>query len=182
MGHPAANRKPVEQHIFDGTWNATRHPKPVEIPKVVGAHDATPPDTLDAWGRAAWERLYPQIQQAGFITDAERGVLHLYCEAYGTFCRACDEMNKSETGPLRKFKKTDDDGNPVESWQVAVWYRIKLEASDRVLRCAQMLGLTPVDRSRVVKVGSQPGNSTTESVRPKTALDKAGPLKIHSTF
>lgn len=186
MGGRGSGRKakPVEQHLSEGTYNPTRH-------KLLDPHKRStgtaplakePPEYLDGYARDVWETLYPQVTTYGIVTESERELFAAYCLAAGTLRRASDELSNGPIVDVVKMGKGD--GPAVTLKGVSPWYEVQRNAMSDVAKLGAQLGLTCVDRSKVLKAktGGAGAPGALPKTRPRTALDMGGPLKIASTF
>ncbi len=97
-----------------------------------------PADLLDQLARAEWNRVVPELNRAGVLSEVDRGVLVSYCMNWSIMVRAWREIRKGLSAP-------DQNGGERKSplWQV---YR---EAQSLMLSAANMLYLTPTARLRI---------------------------------
>jgi P27 family predicted phage terminase small subunit len=112
--------------------------------------DATMPHApahLNQAARAEWKRVARRLHNAGVLTYVDRGVLAVYCQAYGRWAEA--EVELRSRGEV--IETTN--GNMVQS----PWLQIANKAMEQMLRAAKELGLTPAARS-AIKV-EQPAES-----------------------
>jgi P27 family predicted phage terminase small subunit len=47
-----------------------------------------PPETLDSFGMAEWNRILPQLEELGILARVDGAALALYCSAYSQWQRA----------------------------------------------------------------------------------------------
>jgi len=55
---------------------------------------------LDATGKAEWRRVARLMTDAGVLTQADRGVLTLYCSAWSQWVKAKKELRKKGKGEV----------------------------------------------------------------------------------
>lgn len=173
--------KPIETKIAEGKYRPSVHgPLDPHTFALLPALKDEPPDCLDQWGKDVWRRLYKELTAAGVLTSGEYGVFTLYCGALGRYEQA-SAMIAAE-GIFRRPKAKKDaksvselaEANKPEPTEarLSVWYRVLTDAEKSVGRFAEKLGLTAVDRSRVVRTKRQgEGGQSAPLSRPKTALD-----------
>lgn len=133
---------------------AGRRPLPTAVKQMRGnpgkrpLNDAEPkPDTtmpqapthLNKAGRAEWRRVARRLHNAGVLTYVDRGVLAVYCQAYGRWAEA--EVELRQRGEV--IETTN--GNLVQS----PWLQIANKAMEQMIRAARELGLTPASRSAI---------------------------------
>lgn len=163
----------------DGTYRIDRHgPIPAELIDVRPERSMLAPSELDAWGRSVWRETYPAIAGRGILTESDRGTFVMYCVSYGTFLNACDEIRK--TGLVREVI-TPAEGNKPEKkiLTLSAWYTIRREALADATKCASLLGLTPVDRGRVMRVDIGIGATAKSEGPKKTMLTGSGPIMLN---
>ena len=96
------------------------------------------PDHLDDAAREEWARVGNLLLSVRVMTDADRAVLALYCQAWSEWVQATTEARACPV-------TSRADGSPM----LNLWMRVAREAADRVMRTAAELGLTPTARSRI---------------------------------
>lgn len=104
--------------------------------------DATMPHApahLTKEARAEWRRVARRLHNAGVLTYVDRGVLAVYCQAYGRLVEA-----ERELGMTGAVVETTN-GNLVQS----PWVQIANRAMDQMVRAARELGMTPASRSSI---------------------------------
>lgn len=122
-------------------------PKP-EIPKC--------PKHLDKEARKEWNRVTKEFADLGIISQLDMAVLASYCQEFSTWAKAQKKIQ--ETGMV--FTPTASvavrkDGTEVKKQgtpMINPYFRVANDASDRMLRAAVELGITPSSRSRVKKI------------------------------
>jgi P27 family predicted phage terminase small subunit len=131
-----------------------RKPKPTETKKLAGnpgkrkINEQEPkpdvvipaaPDHLDGPALEEWYRITEELKKLRMITAIDRAVLITYCQAWGDYIKACDEVEKE--GEVLFSDKGNAYQNP--------WTGIKTSAMDRMLRISAEFGMTPSSRSRL---------------------------------
>lgn len=178
MGGKGSGRKtkPVEVHMANGTYNVTRHRNLEPEKRGAGAPlTLSPPIYLDAYACSVWGELIASVTNGGLITENERHLFGLYCQAVGQAQRALEEMQT--TGPIEEVEKYDEKmGRVIRTKRLSPWQTIYRDALADVARLGAQLGMTSVDRSKVIKSQRAQGLSPAgqPKSRPKTALDELG--------
>ena len=109
-----------------------------------GGELAPPPAVPDCpiWlkgdAKREWDRVVPQLAEAGVLTGLDGGQLERYCDAYGNWLEARADVKKR--GPTIKGPF-----GPTNNPNVKRAFDERKEAD----RLAQELGLSPSARSRV---------------------------------
>lgn len=156
MGRP---RKPVEEHVKNGTYRADRHgPLSDAIPGEVIAPPKKPAD-MNGDASAVWDRVVPLL--AGAVRDRDAPLLAELCQWWAELERVTvvrDAMVPGEKG-----------------------YNSILIASgicaDKVVKLSEKFGLTPADRAKLKPEVAAGPVAARVPTRPRTALDKKGKPK-----
>lgn len=104
--------------------------------------DATIPQCprhLTKEARAEWRRVARRLHNAGVLTYVDRGVLAVYCQAYGRWAKAEGEIERR--GELVE--------TPSGYMQQSPWVTIANKAMEQMIRAGRELGLTPASRSAI---------------------------------
>ena len=101
----------------------------------------SPPEWLDAIGKAEWQRLAPMLVRTGLLTELDTTALAAYCQAFSTWREATDK--------LRKFGMVIKAGNgfPMQSPYVSIAHQQM--ATMRALLVE--FGLTPSSRASATR-------------------------------
>lgn len=134
-------KKPAKLEILHGQpgkrpindWELT---VPIEIPPC--------PKDLDETAKKEWERVTPQLYRLGMIADIDLAVLAGYCHSFSQFVESAKKLKA--TGFLVKAPSGYPIVNPLLS--------INNEAKRQMLKYAQELGLSIIQRSRIKITGS----------------------------
>ena len=113
-----------------------------------------PPAHLSDAAKREWHRLKRRLTPAGLLTALDANVLALYCQAYGRWIEAEEQL--ARFGPVVKTKN----GNLVQNPYLAVANR----AMDQMLVYARELGMTPSARSRIQLPAHAAGPSLAEEL------------------
>lgn len=100
------------------------------------------PRWLKAAARREWRRVARMLYNAGLLTQVDKAVLAMYCQAYGRMVEAEKELEQGMSGGEVILS---DRGNLY----INPWLNVATAAAKDVLRLAQELGMTPAARSRV---------------------------------
>lgn len=159
-----------------GTYRKARHGHLRGAPNDLPPISTEPPDCLDDYGRAEWTRVIESVAP-GHLTAADAGVLTMYASSYGTYLLATAKLH--EEGLFSKRKVTSAGGEKgTEKDTPSRWYRIARESSADAMRCATLLGITPVDRNRVKGVKS-PRTDQSQPPGVRSALNGLnGPIRL----
>lgn len=176
------HRQTIEERKAKGTYKPTLHgPAPgCEFVALPPAPDE-PPAFLDSWAREVWTRLYGVLSESQVLSAGEYDTFAAYCVAAGRYYRAETEITRSGlmTAVKRKRKakaKTppasfDVDDGLTDTLVLSAWYDVSRKAFKDMTAAARLLGLTSIDRLKIVKpIG--PGSEKLPPSRPKTSLDK----------
>ncbi len=134
-----------------------------EEPRVqIPARVPYPPRFLNAYGRAEWRRVIKPLIKAGLYSDLDRTILAIYCEEFGTWRDARDQVKV--TGG--KVLVTDKGYQYVNPWQ-----SIAERARTAAQIALQQFGLSPSSRSKVSPERAEKGKSLAEVLFEKVGKD-----------
>jgi P27 family predicted phage terminase small subunit len=125
------NKVPTPIRIATG--NPSKRPINTDEPVPDPLEDLTPPSSLDAYGKACWERNARVLRDMGVLTMGDVDVLTVYCDAYSQW--------RHTSIAVRKIKPGDD-----EYRKVAVSVE---KARDQMRYLGAELGLSPTSRGRL---------------------------------
>lgn len=131
-------RKPKPAEIREMEGNPGRRPIP-QAAKVAVMESLEAPEFLHGRARKEWQRLAPKLRDKKLLTEADRAMLALYCQAFGRWVRA-EEMVTRTGGPVVETEK----GNMVQN----PWVSISRRSAETMAKTAVEFGLTPSSRSR----------------------------------
>lgn len=137
-------RKPVEQHLRDGTYRPSRHSGgtlPVEIP-------AMPPDLSPA-AQAAWNTITTGLERAGLVANVDGAALRLLCESWETYLEASDDVRRNGilTPYTNKAGATNQVVNPAVKVRSESWRQIYLMLRQFGLTPSSRTGLSVIERT-----------------------------------
>ena len=151
MGRP---RKPIEKHLLDGTFRSDRHGLPPDDNDAVAP--PTKPTDLDGDAGKFWDRVVALL--AGIVRDRDAPQLVELCQWWATTQKVRKSLDKSQPGSLRYGRLMNQASTAAATFD----------------RIAKRFGLTPADRATLHVEQTGPVRAKV-AVRPKTALDQAGP-------
>ncbi len=96
------------------------------------------PKVLTGEARAEWQRVVPELEEAGVLAKIDRAVLVRYCVAWADWCELESMLGKS--GKLIRGQKGNLVRNPL--------WLMKRDAEQTVTELSRQLGLTPIARLR----------------------------------
>lgn len=133
-----------------------RKPKPTALKLVEGNKSKTPlnkrepkpkntlprcPIHLSKAARSEWKRLAKDLNRIGLLTQADRAIMALYCEAWSRWLDA-----------KRKFREEGEEwviettrGNLIQNPLVGIINK----AEDQIRKAIQEIGLSPTSRARI---------------------------------
>jgi P27 family predicted phage terminase small subunit len=98
-----------------------------------------PPSILQGLARKEWRRIAPLLYDAGLLTQIDVPALAAYCQVYGRWCEAEEEIRRS--GTVIKSTK----GQPM----VSPFLKVANVAWQQLTRMLIEFGMSPSSRSRV---------------------------------
>jgi P27 family predicted phage terminase small subunit len=113
------------------------------------------PPHLSAVARAEWDRVAATLHRMGVLTTVDRAALAAYCQSYGRWVEAEDQMKRTPA-----MLKT-----PSGYVQQSPWLSVANKQLELMGRYMVELGMTPAARSRVQVSGAHHVQSPTQIVR-----------------
>lgn len=112
-----------------------------------------PPPHLNSGAKKIWKWLAKQVEAMGNVTQADQGIMALYCMAY-------DMMVQAEKA-IHETMKESDGKNPYVGYVIGgkhgfgqnPYVGIRNSSMAQVAKYGSMLGLDPMSRSKVGGVG-----------------------------
>lgn len=129
--------KPTNLKVVAGTQRADRA-NPSE-PRLEPAAPE-PPSFLTPYARAEWVRVCDTLVTAGIMTKSDRAALAAYCQAFGRWQKAEEELAQDD------LIITTTNGNQIQNPLVGTANKAMAD----VVRYAAEFGMTPSARSRIV--------------------------------
>lgn len=154
-------RKPKPTHLKLVTGNPGRRPLNEREPNVPRAIP-TPPEHLSELALAEWERITPDLYNAGCLARIDRAAIAAYCQAYARWVHAEQQLAKygmMVKSPQKVITKRAKNGSVVEEKSggfpmQSPFLAIANRAIDQMVKIAAEFGMTPSSRSRI-EVGGQ---------------------------
>ncbi len=149
MAYP---KKPTALKVLQGTVDKSRENKheakpPLALPE--------PPEFLKGIALEHYKMLGPRLVNCGLLTNIDGDMLAAYCNAYGMFSDAVEEMEKFKANGGNWFKYDSDKGNEVQRVLVGVINQTRKAMQS----LAAEFGMSPAQRSKVVaKKQEETGN------------------------
>lgn len=111
---------------------------------------ATPkrPPFLEGEAAAEWDRIVPELESAGLLTNADRAVLSAYCQAWEELVECTRIIHKDGRFITRVIQtaRGDELGEEIKPHPALMSQR---DAIGRVRSLLDALGLTPAARRRM---------------------------------
>jgi P27 family predicted phage terminase small subunit len=101
--------------------------------------ELSPPSHLDETARVEWDRVVPDLEEAGLLAGADRSLLAAYCQCWSRWVAAEETLAK-----VGQVIKTTN-GNVVQNPLIGVANR----AMELMHRFASEFGMSPSARTRV---------------------------------
>lgn len=114
---------------------------PVVPPKM-----PAPPRHMSKEAKREWRWITPKLATYKMITEIDRTVLELYCEAYARWRQA--EQKLTEANLVLVSREGQPFHNP--------WLSISKQAVAQIHRCLAQLGMTPSARATLITRGREP--------------------------
>lgn len=133
MGHRGPQPTPTPILQARGSWRAGERSGEIQF--------ETKAPTCPAWlspeAKAEWRRQMKQLTLAGLVQSVDRSAMAVYCEAWGEFVLAVDQIQqRTARGEI--------------GLDVCVkLIRLKNAAAERVIRLADRFGFSPAARARI---------------------------------
>jgi P27 family predicted phage terminase small subunit len=145
-------RTPTQLRILEG--NPGKRPIPVEPDMSSGL--PTPPPHLIGYAREEWDRLAPGLHRLGILNDGDAMSFAAYCDAYGWWRVATEEMHRraEKGGPLAAIVDKTSNGNYVQNTLVGTANKARAD----MVRYASEFGLTPAARAKIAVEGGGGGS------------------------
>ena len=136
MGKRGPAPKPTALRVLEG--NPGKRPLNDREPKPKRERVECPPE-LSPGARAEWDRIIDELDRLGLITTLDRAALAAYCQHWGYFVTA--NQNLQKYGDVLK----SPNGCVIVSPYVGIMNR----ASEMMYRYAKEFGFTPSSRTQV---------------------------------
>jgi P27 family predicted phage terminase small subunit len=138
--------------------NASKKPLGALLDDVVRPDVEIPecPDHLEGEALAEWERITPHLAKLGLISQVDRSALAGYCDTWGEYVWACQQIKIHNAGdPSGQRGRVWD--TPSGYKQISVLQQIRNRSLEQMKSFLAMFGMSPADRSRVTQSDPQLG-------------------------
>ena len=116
-----------------------------------------PPEYLDEYGRAEWERILPELKASGVLARLDLSIIAMYCNEIATYIECQQQMKKAAT----RVMVIKDDSGKVKYAQQLPYQKIANDALEKAVKIAAEFGFTPAARTRIGVGGTE---------KPKSAI------------
>jgi P27 family predicted phage terminase small subunit len=142
-----AGRKPTPTNLKILHGNPGKRPLPQNEPKPAPiAPDC--PDWLCDDAKAEWERICPQLERLGLLTQVDLAAMVGYCESWAQYKKTMEFLHKhGEVYPIK-----NEDGS-IKYLQQVPQVSIANKALGNIRAAASQIGLSPSDRGRIAIPG-----------------------------
>jgi len=134
---PGPPKKPTKLKVLKGTARPCRM-NPGEPDPEPGIPE--PPEHLTEYALVEWKRMCEVLYNLGLLSEIDRAVLAGYCQVYGRWRKAEEDLASSNTLIIKT-----KDGNIIQNPLLGV----ANTALKLMHKCAIEFGLTPAARARV---------------------------------
>jgi P27 family predicted phage terminase small subunit len=141
--------KPVELKLIEGNRGKRR----LEEPPKAAPGRPTAPSWLTDYAKAEWRYLVPILDELGLLTRADRAVLATYCEAFAVFRAATEGLGDA----IAEGKLMVKSGNRLSKHPLL---QVQRDARRDVLAHSAALGISPVDRVRLLGAARPPATTS----------------------
>lgn len=152
MGQRGPAPKPAAVHLLNGNPGRRPQAAPGSVPAPAVAIPAAPVWLLDD-ARAEWERIAPELEKLGLISELDVAHLAAYCQAYALMKRTAEELKLLQAEGLAESipNRTRGlvDSTPSGYKQMSALLTVYNRAADQMARHAAEFGLSPSARMRV---------------------------------
>jgi P27 family predicted phage terminase small subunit len=142
MATTGPKNKPKALKILEGTYRADRdNPQAPEPPVTRGA---VPPDFLDELAIAEWERIVPELETLGIMSNIDIALVTSYCVSVSELAEACKRIEID--GYM--YETENREGCTVQ--RKSPWIEVRNKAIANIVKTACEMGMTPASRSKVI--------------------------------
>ncbi len=143
-----AGRKPTPTNLKILRGNPGKRPIPQNEPKPEPIAPECP-DWLCEDAKAEWERIAPQLERLGLLTEVDMAAMVGYCESWAQYKKAMQFIHKhNEVYPIK-----NKDGS-VKYLQQVPQVSIANKALANIRAAGSQFGLSPGDRGRLQVPGA----------------------------
>lgn len=143
MAKPGPKPLPSNVHKLHGNRSKLTHQQLLQKDAVMPAVSIPkPPRHLLPEAKKEWDRITPELEKLGLISELDMAALAAYCQAYARW-------SKAET----RLKKLGDDSlideTPSGYKQMSTWLQISNRAAEQMHKFMGEFGMSPSTRTRV---------------------------------
>ncbi len=151
-------RTPTKLRVLEG--NPGKRPIPDEPDMSSGL--PAPPPHLTGYALEEWNRLAAGLHRLGILNDGDAMSFAAYCDAYGWWRVATEEMNRraEKGGSLAAIVDKTSNGNYVQNTLVGTANKARAD----MVRYASEFGLTPAARAKIAVEGGEQGGKFSKLV------------------
>lgn len=132
-------------------------PKATKTPQIAAKKGLMAPDFLSREAKAEWKRIAPSLDEAGLLSEIDRGPLAAYCQMYARWLQAERALAKA------RLTTTTTNGNLIQHPMLGIANR----AMELMTKAAAEFGMTPSSRSRIDIGREEPEDPFERFVREK---------------
>jgi len=154
-----AGRRPLPTKLHKLHGNPGKRPLNTEEPQPrAGIPEC--PSHLDALAKEEWNRIVPELELSGLLSQVDRAALAAYCQSWSRWVDAEEKIQM--TGPVIKTNK----GYPIQN----PYLGIANTALEHMRKFLIEFGMSPASRSklRVTIKDSEEEDPLAEFLRPNT--------------
>lgn len=144
-------RKPTPTALKKLAGNPGKRRLPTDEPEMP-VESPDPPEWLNGEALAEWNRIVPQLHEAGIMALSYRSAIASYCEAWARFVDAIEQIPKTG-GEIVKSPS----GFPIQNPYAAV----RNKAQAQMLKVAAEFGMTASSKTRIKAIGDNPAAKAT---------------------
>lgn len=133
-------RKPKPNAIKLLQGNPGKRPIPTDQPEPAVTVPPCPPQfSDDPVTKNEWDRITKLLYDIKMISELDLAVIAAYCDNFSIWVKTSDEIK------ISGLVIAGQGGVPT----INPWYKINMQAKTQLIKCAQELGLSPVQRCRI---------------------------------
>lgn len=132
---PGPRPQPVALKLLRGNPGKRRLPAQTAAP----TPGADCPAGLGREAKREWDRVLPELQRLGLVTQLDRARLAVYCRHWQDYQRSLREIDR------RGYVVSAGNGTPIPN----PWLAVKRAAEEGMRKSASEFGFSPADRARL---------------------------------
>jgi len=134
------------------------------------------PQFLWAEAKLEWDRVAPELEKYGLVSELDRGLLAMLCQEWARYCWAEEKVTaKNKDDPLGEAGLIDT--APSGYRMPSVYAQISRRSMETYEKLCTHFGLSPSSRSRVTVSDNQPWLPGMEPGAQAGSVDAGGPAK-----